>query len=70
VVNESIELVLLPDKQAQWVSVDIGQVQEILGEIQQATGQALASTRQAERAAQDLHALAQSLQQTIASYRL
>ena len=35
-----------------------------------ATTQALASTRQAERAAQDLHTLAQSLQQTVAVYRL
>jgi methyl-accepting chemotaxis protein len=38
--------------------------------IQQATTQALSSTRQAERAAQDLHSLAQSLQQTISSYRV
>jgi hypothetical protein len=38
--------------------------------IQQATVQALVGTRQAERAAQDLHSLAQSLQQTIAAYRL
>ena len=46
------------------------QIGQAMGSIQQATTQALASTRQAERAAQDLHALAQSLQQAIAVYRL
>jgi methyl-accepting chemotaxis protein len=46
------------------------QIGQAMGAIGQATTQALSSTRQAERAAQDLHALAQSLQQTIAAYRL
>jgi methyl-accepting chemotaxis protein len=46
------------------------QVGQAMANIQQATTQALSSTRQAERAAQDLHALAQSLQQAIAAYRL
>jgi methyl-accepting chemotaxis protein len=46
------------------------QIGQAMGSIQQATTQALASTRQAERAAQDLHTLAQSLQQTIAAYKL
>jgi methyl-accepting chemotaxis protein len=46
------------------------QIGQAMSSIQQATTQALASTRQAERAAQDLHALAQSLQGSIAAYRL
>jgi methyl-accepting chemotaxis protein len=46
------------------------QIGQAMGAIAQATTQALTSTRQAERAAQDLHVLAQSLQQTIAAYRL
>ena len=46
------------------------QIGQAMTNIQQATVQALTSTRQAERAAQDLHNLAQSLQQTIAVYRL
>jgi methyl-accepting chemotaxis protein len=46
------------------------QIGQAMGAIAQATTQALSSTRQAERAAQDLHVLAQSLQQTIATYRL
>jgi methyl-accepting chemotaxis protein len=46
------------------------QIGQAMGAIAQATTQALSSTRQAERAAQDLHVLAQSLQQTIAAYRL
>ena len=46
------------------------QVGQAMGAIQQATTQTIASTRQAERAAQDLHILAQSLQKTVATYRL
>ncbi|NJN68049.1 MAG: HAMP domain-containing protein [Chloroflexaceae bacterium] len=48
----------------------IEQIGQAMRAIQQATTQSLASTRQAERAARDLHTLAQSLQQTIAMYRL
>jgi methyl-accepting chemotaxis protein len=46
------------------------QIGQAMTSIQQATTQALASTRQAETAARDLHALAQSLQDTIAAYRV
>ena len=46
------------------------QIGQAMGAIAQATTQALSSTRQAERAAQDLHTLAQSLQHTVAAYRL
>ena len=55
---------------AQQQTAGMSQIGQAMGAIQQATTQALASTRQAERAAQDLHTLAQSLQQTIAVYRL
>ena len=55
---------------AQQQTAGMEQIGQAMGSIQQATTQALASTRQAERAAQDLHTLAQSLQQTIAAYRL
>jgi methyl-accepting chemotaxis protein len=51
-------------------TVGMEQVGQAMGAIQQATTQTIASTRQAERAAQDLHILAQSLQQTVATYRL
>jgi methyl-accepting chemotaxis protein len=46
------------------------QIGQAMTSIQQATTQATASTRQAERAAKDLHDLAQSLQDTVASYNL
>jgi methyl-accepting chemotaxis protein len=46
------------------------QIGQAMRAIQQATNQTLTTTRQAETAAQTLHQLAQSLQQTIASYRL
>jgi methyl-accepting chemotaxis protein len=46
------------------------QIGQAMTSIQQATTQALASTRQAEGAARDLHTLAQSLQETIAAYRV
>jgi methyl-accepting chemotaxis protein len=46
------------------------QIGQAMGAIAQATTQALASTRQAERAAQDLHTLSQSLQHSVAAYRL
>lgn len=55
---------------AQQQTAGMEQIGQAMGSIQQATTQALASTRQAERAAQDLHTLAQSLQKTIATYRL
>jgi methyl-accepting chemotaxis protein len=55
---------------AQQQTAGMEQIGQAMGSIQQATSQALASTRQAERAAQDLHTLAQSLQRTIAAYRL
>ena len=55
---------------AQQQTPGMEQIGQAMGSIQQATTQALASTRQAERAAQDLHTLAQSLQRTIAAYRL
>ncbi len=55
---------------AQQQTAGMEQIGQAMGNIQQATTQALASTRQAERAAQDLHTLAQSLQRTIAAYRL
>ena len=55
---------------AQQQTAGMEQIGQAMGSIQQATTQALASTRQAERAAQDLHTLAQSLQRTIAAYRL
>lgn len=55
---------------AQQQTAGMEQIGQAMGSIQQATTQALASTRQAERAAQDLHTLAQSLQQTIAAYKL
>jgi methyl-accepting chemotaxis protein len=55
---------------AQQQTAGMEQIGQAMGSIQQATTQALASTRQAERAAQDLHTLAQSLQQTIATYQL
>jgi methyl-accepting chemotaxis protein len=55
---------------AQQQTVGMEQIGQAMGSIQQATTQALASTRQAERAAQDLYALAQSLQQAVAIYRL
>ncbi len=55
---------------AQQQTTGVEQVGQAMEAIQQATTQALASTRQAERAAQDLHTLAQSLQQTVATYRL
>jgi methyl-accepting chemotaxis protein len=55
---------------AQQQTAGMEQIGQAMGSIQQATTQALASTRQAERAAQDLHTLAQSLQHTIAAYKL
>jgi methyl-accepting chemotaxis protein len=55
---------------AQQQTAGMEQISQAMSSIQQATTQALASTRQAERAAQDLHVLAQSLQQTVAIYRL
>ncbi|MEI6776935.1 MAG: methyl-accepting chemotaxis protein [Chloroflexales bacterium] len=55
---------------AQQQTAGMEQIGQAMSSIQQATTQALASTRQAERAAQDLHTLAQSLQRTIAAYRL
>jgi methyl-accepting chemotaxis protein len=55
---------------AQQQTVGMEQIGQAMLSIHEATKQALASTRQAERAAQDLHTLAQSLQQTIAVYRL
>jgi len=55
---------------AQQQTAGMTQIGQAMTAIQQATVQALASTRQAERTAQDLHALAQSLQQAIAVYRL
>lgn len=55
---------------AQQQTVGMDQIAQAMTSIQQATTQTLASTRQAERAAQDLHTLAQSLQKTIAMYRL
>jgi methyl-accepting chemotaxis protein len=55
---------------AQQQTAGMEQVGQAMTSIQQATTQALASTRQAERAAHDLHTLAQSLQQSIAAYRL
>ncbi|HEU4327214.1 MAG TPA: methyl-accepting chemotaxis protein [Roseiflexaceae bacterium] len=55
---------------AQQQTAGMAQVGQAMSAIQQATTQALASTRQAERAAQDLHTLAQSLQKTVAVYRL
>lgn len=55
---------------AQQQTAGMDQIAQAMTSIQQATTQALASTRQAERAAQDLHTLAQSLQKTIARYRL
>ncbi|GIW02314.1 methyl-accepting chemotaxis protein [Roseiflexus sp.] len=55
---------------AQQQTAGMDQIAQAMTSIQQATTQALASTRQAERAAQDLHTLAQSLQKTIAKYRL
>ncbi len=55
---------------AQQQTAGMDQIAQAMTSIQQATTQALASTRQAERAAQDLHTLAQSLQATIARYRL
>jgi methyl-accepting chemotaxis protein len=55
---------------AQQQTAGVDQVGQAMLNIQQATTQALAGTRQAERAAQDLHALAQSLQQAVAAYRL
>lgn len=55
---------------AQQQTAGMDQIAQAMTAIQQATTQALASTRQAERAAQDLHTLAQSLQKTIARYRL
>ncbi len=48
----------------------VEQIGQAMLHIQQAATQSLASTRQAEAAARDLHTLAQSLQQTIAAYRL
>ncbi|PDW04598.1 HAMP domain-containing methyl-accepting chemotaxis protein [Candidatus Viridilinea mediisalina] len=55
---------------AQQQTAGMEQIGQAMGSIQQATTQALASTRQAERAAQDLHALSQTLQKTVATYRL
>jgi methyl-accepting chemotaxis protein len=55
---------------AQQQTAGMDQIGQAMGSIQQATTQTLASTRQAERAAQDLHSLAQSLQKTIAAYKL
>jgi len=55
---------------AQQQTAGMEQIGQAMGSIQQATTQTMASTRQAERAAQDLHTLAQSLQRTIAAYRL
>lgn len=51
-------------------TIGMEQIGLAMTNIQQATSQALAGTRQVEQAAQDLHALAQSLQQAIAAYRL
>jgi len=48
----------------------VEQIGQAMQHIQQAANQSLASTRQAETAARDLHKLAQSLQDTIAAYRL
>jgi methyl-accepting chemotaxis protein len=48
----------------------VEQISQAMQYIQQAATESLASTRQAESAARELNALAQSLQQTIASYRL
>jgi methyl-accepting chemotaxis protein len=55
---------------AQQQMAGMSQIGHAMSSIQQANNQALASIRQAERAAQDLHALAQSLRQTVAIYRL
>lgn len=55
---------------AQHQMAGMEQIGQAMSSIQQATIQALSSTRQAERAAQGLHGLAQSLQETIATYRL
>ncbi len=55
---------------AQQQTTGMEQIGQAINSIQQATTQTLASTRQAEKAAQDLHTLAQSLQKTVAIYRL
>jgi methyl-accepting chemotaxis protein len=55
---------------AQQQTAGMEQIGLAMGAIAQAMTQAMASTRQAERAAQDLHMLAQSLQQTVTTYRL
>lgn len=55
---------------AQQQMAGMEQIAQAMSAIQQATTQSLASTRQAERAAQDLHTLAQSLQHTVANYRV
>jgi len=55
---------------AQQQTLGMQQIAQAMTAIQQATTQALAGTQQAEQAAQDLYTLAQSLQQSIAVYRL
>lgn len=55
---------------AQQQTAGVEQVGQAMLSIQQATTQTLASTRQAEQAARNLNTLAQTLQETIAVYRL
>jgi methyl-accepting chemotaxis protein len=55
---------------ARQATVGLEQIGQALLSIQKAASETLTSTRQAERAAQNLNALAQSLQQMVAIYRL
>lgn len=51
-------------------TIGLDQIGQALLSIQKTASETLTSTRQAERAAQNLNALAQSLQQMVARYRL
>ncbi len=55
---------------AQQQTVGLDQIGQAVDAIEQTTTETLASTRQAEQAAKDLSAWTQSLQQTVAAYRL
>lgn len=55
---------------ARQATVGLDQIGQALLSIQKTASETLTSTRQAERAAQNLNALAQSLQQMVARYRL
>lgn len=55
---------------AQQQTAGMEQIGDAMVAIQQATNQTRMSTRQAEQAAQSLHELAQTLQRTVAKYRL